>query len=243
MTISLKNLTIGLLVIAVLAFSVAAGFYFWKGRGGGTENVPLVNESIVNQTNEEPGQEEAVNVPLDSDQDLLTDDKEKELGTNPQNRDTDGDGLEDSLEIRMKHDPLVKDFNSGSIDSDKDGLTDEEEKFLGTDSNEADTDGDGIYDTGEIMGGTDPDKTDDFSQSGIEILSDTDKDGLPDKMEKEYGTDPAKADTDGDGLSDYEEIYLFGTNPLNPDTDGDGYKDGEEVKAGYNPKGQGKLVI
>ncbi|MFX1239424.1 MAG: hypothetical protein ACFE8P_17115, partial [Promethearchaeota archaeon] len=38
-------------------------------------------------------------------------------------------------------------------------------------------------------------------------------------------TDPAKADTDGDGWSDYYEIYLRGDEPTNPcsvDTDGDG---------------------
>ena len=35
------------------------------------------------------------------------------------------------------------------------------------------------------------------------------------------GTDPDEADTDGDGLTDGEEIAL-GTDPLNPDTDGDG---------------------
>ncbi len=42
-------------------------------------------------------------------------------------------------------------------------------------------------------------------------------------------------DSDGDGLSDYDEINIYGTDPLNPDTDGDGYNDGEEVSAGYDP--------
>ena len=41
-------------------------------------------------------------------------------------------------------------------------------------------------------------------------------------------------DTDGDGLSDAEELRL-GTNPLVADTDGDGFGDGEEVKKGFNP--------
>jgi hypothetical protein len=48
-------------------------------------------------------------------------------------------------------------------------------------------------------------------------------------------------DTDGDGLSDYEEKYLYGTDPKNPDTDGDGMKDGDEVKRGRNPLGPGSL--
>ena len=38
-----------------------------------------------------------------------------------------------------------------------------------------------------------------------------------------------EADSDGDGLSDAEEIKL-GTDPLNPDTDGDGVGDGIEVR-------------
>ena len=45
-----------------------------------------------------------------------------------------------------------------------------------------------------------------------------------------YHTDPENADTDGDGLSDAVEIAsgtgINGTNPLNPDTDGDGVPDG-----------------
>lgn len=48
-------------------------------------------------------------------------------------------------------------------------------------------------------------------------------------------------DTDGDGLSDYEEKYIYGTDPKNPDTDGDGMNDGDEVKQGRNPLGPGTL--
>lgn len=48
-------------------------------------------------------------------------------------------------------------------------------------------------------------------------------------------------DTDEDGLSDYEEEYIYGTSSRMKDTDGDGFLDGEEVKGGYNPKGEGKL--
>jgi len=48
-------------------------------------------------------------------------------------------------------------------------------------------------------------------------------------------------DTDNDGLFDREEVEVYKTDPLNFDTDGDGFLDGDEVKAGYNPKGEGKL--
>jgi lipoprotein-anchoring transpeptidase ErfK/SrfK len=42
-------------------------------------------------------------------------------------------------------------------------------------------------------------------------------------------------DSDHDGLSDYDEIYIYHTDPNNPDTDGDGYSDGLEVANGYDP--------
>lgn len=70
---------------------------------------------------------------------------------------------------------------------------------------------------------------------------DSDGDSLTDLQEAALGTNPNLIDSDFDGLSDYEEVYIYGTDPLNPDTDGDSYSDGDEVKNGYNPKGQGKL--
>lgn len=48
-------------------------------------------------------------------------------------------------------------------------------------------------------------------------------------------------DSDGDGLTDYQETNIYHTDLNSPDTDGDGYKDGDEVKNGYNPNGPGKL--
>lgn len=72
---------------------------------------------------------------------------------------------------------------------------------------------------------------------------DADSDGLTDAEEAQLGTDPLKIDTDGDGLNDREEVKIYLTDPTNPDTDGDTYKDGDEVRAGYNPKGPGRLLI
>ncbi len=59
---------------------------------------------------------------------------------------------------------------------------------------------------------------------------DDDNDGLTNAEERRYGTDPNNPDTDGDGLTDGEEVKRYHTNPLNPDTDGDGLPDGEEVQ-------------
>ena len=49
------------------------------------------------------------------------------------------------------------------------------------------------------------------------------------------GADPLSADTDGDGLSDGQEVNVYRTTPTNADTDGDGLKDGEEVGRDTNP--------
>jgi len=59
---------------------------------------------------------------------------------------------------------------------------------------------------------------------------DSDGDGLTDYEEIYiYGTDPYDPDTDGDGLTDGEEVLLYMTDPLNPDTDFDMLSDGDEV--------------
>jgi hypothetical protein len=72
--------------------------------------------------------------------------------------------------------------------------------------------------------------------------TDTDGDGLTDYQEVSiYHTNPFVADTDGDGLTDGDEVNVWHTNPLIADTDGDGYSDGSEVQNGYNPNGPGKL--
>lgn len=73
---------------------------------------------------------------------------------------------------------------------------------------------------------------------------DSDEDGIVDSLEEYFGTDLHSKDGDRDGLSDYQEVYEVGTHPLfadtddngiddyNDDIDGDGIVNGEEV--GYN---------
>lgn len=45
----------------------------------------------------------------------------------------------------------------------------------------------------------------------------------------------ALVDTDGDGLSDADEVNTYGTAPSNSDTDSDGRTDGDEVAMGFSP--------
>jgi hypothetical protein len=65
--------------------------------------------------------------------------------------------------------------------------------------------------------------------------TDTDGDGLSDSDEiLVYGTSPSRADTDGDNLSDGQEVAL-NTDPLTKDSDSDGVGDGLEVAYGTDP--------
>lgn len=64
---------------------------------------------------------------------------------------------------------------------------------------------------------------------------DTDGDGLTDEEEMALGTTISAADTDNDGLSDREEVQIYKSDPLKPDTDNDGQTDGEEIKSQHDP--------
>lgn len=87
----------------------------------------------------------------DWDNDGLSNSLERELGTDPRNPDTDGDGLEDGIEHNvLGTDPLLP-------DTDDDGLTDGDEVLVhSTDPLHPDTDRDGFLDGEEIQAGTDP---------------------------------------------------------------------------------------
>lgn len=65
--------------------------------------------------------------------------------------------------------------------------------------------------------------------------SDRDGDGLTDDDEAALGTNPDDPDSDGDRLSDGDEVNTFGTNPLSSRTDGDHLNDGDEVDMGLDP--------
>jgi hypothetical protein len=78
---------------------------------------------------------------------------------------------------------------------------------------------------------------------GINILPSEEKSLLKEETETLVQTVPAIIiiDSDQDGLPDDME-KIIGSDPDNNDTDGDGLSDGEEVKNDFNPLGEGELI-
>lgn len=68
-------------------------------------------------------------------------------------------------------------------------------------------------------------QTDYECQNSRCVAIDSDGDGLTDIEEKQIGTNPKLPDSDGDTLSDYQEVRALHTNPMNANTDGDRYND------------------
>jgi hypothetical protein len=168
---------------------------------------------------------------VDSDGDTLSDAYELARGSNPNLADTDGDGIDDGVEVRKLH----------------------------TDPTAADSDGDGFSDFAEVN--IDGDPTDYSPGQGDSNpndplstpTSDADGDGLTDSVEAVLGTDAHDADSDDDGLTDFEEVnrdgnpanYTAGvdTNPTDPDSDNDGVGDGLETGIGSDPVATVNTVV
>ena len=179
----------------------------------------------------------------DKDGDGLTKSTEKEIGTDPNNPDTDGDKLNDGEEFKTYFTAPL------NPDTDGDGLKDGEEvRSYKTDPVKADTDSDELSDGDEISKyNTDPlnrDTDQDKLTDGVEVNQvntdplneDTDADKLTDGDEFNlYKTDPLNSDSDGEGLNDGDEINMYRTDPLNPDTDLGSVSDLIEVNRGTNP--------
>jgi hypothetical protein len=132
----------------------------------------------------------------DRDDDQLSDDRERQLGTDPDRWDTDGDSITDGSEVDGFHtNPLLK-------DSDGDGIADQIEIWTHTDPNNPDTDGDGLSDGFEMAVGDHP-RVKDLDGNPAERAPIVD--GLVREMEKQIGVTEHNVDSDGDGFADWVE--------------------------------------
>ena len=190
---------------------------------------------------------------LDQDNDAISDEDERRLGTNPASDDSDNDGVKDNLELGADLSNPTDTDKDGIIDAldeddDNDTLLTSKEIALGTDPRNADTDDDALSDADEVNNlkiatnplnadtdndgitdgsevGSDPNQPMDSDKDGtIDALDeDDDNDGIPTALEIQVNSDPLNADSDGDGISDAIEI---GGNTNQPkDSDGDGIFD------------------
>ncbi len=193
----------------------------------------------------------------DADGDGVSNVQEFEWGTDPNNPDSDNDGIPDGWEImhgrgtgtRLGLNPM----NPVDAVLDYDWMTlpncpgEEHSQGLYTDIPYTNYDEyyrhnvDGMWSpTNPLNGDTDSDgipDPDDPKPVELEIdgitgggSGDSDGNGIPD------GTEPGNpnADSDGDGLSNGQEAGM-GTDPGNADSDGDGLTDGQEASGGTDP--------
>lgn len=177
----------------------------------------------------------------DCDGDSLSNGNEVFNNADPYNDDTDGDGVSDNKEVTDGDDPSdpcdptqIAGYssydNTSSVwqmgDCDGDGLTNSDELTNSTDPYNDDSDGDGVSDDDEVNGmpPTDPLDPCDPSQNegytaydntnAIWLAADCDMDGLTNAIEDSLGADPYNDDSDGDGVSDYDEVT--GDDPSDP---------------------------
>jgi hypothetical protein len=184
----------------------------------------------------------------DPDMDGLTNLEEFNAGSDPNNWDTDADGLPDGWEVDNRMDPadprdaeLDSDYWDGEQYSDYSAvpedhynnydeyyryyMTDQESGrviYRATDPNNPDTDGDNIMDPDDVWPWDYDEKYDGEGTTGPTKPTP----GPPNPMEP--------VDFDGDGILDYDET-LIGTDPWNPDTDGDGLSDSQELALDLDP--------
>ncbi len=149
---------------------------------------PLVFGSILNEIIKSPLQSESEETDVDTDGDGLTDAYESEFDVtilNPNEPDTDFDGLKDNVELKLNLFP-------GKADSDNDLIWDNDEirPFYAGDADwylnpeERDTDGDGQIDSAEC-----PERMERVDGISTGICRDTDLDGIPDAFDTDDDQD------------------------------------------------------
>lgn len=122
-------------------------------------------------------------------------------------------------------------------DNDSDGVLNFIEVMYHTDPEKADSDDDTLTDYDEMaILGTDPMKADSDENGTDDAAEDFDGDGISNYDELyTYNTDPVSIDSDGDGISDYDELFTYKTDPNKADTDGDEADDYWEIQNGFDP--------
>jgi hypothetical protein len=116
------------------------------------------------------------------------------------------------------------------VDSDDDGMPDHWEVCHGLDPDDP-------SDAAEDLDGDGLNNLDEFTVESNPTETDTDGDHVSDGDEvNQYGTDPVHVDSDRDGLWDGSEILSFETDPLSDDTDGDGMPDFFEIESKLYPR-------
>lgn len=222
---------------------------------------------------------------LDTDGDGLGDGEERMAGLDPLSIDSDGDGIPDAIELHGSYYVLVTNamtWVEAKADAELRGghlatIISQEEQWrinalVGIDTFRSNTvwlggwdeDQDGVWewvtdepfvyerwkndqpgDNQYIATFTGTDWKDrspvwkepcllEYDNCTNSVTADTDSDGLTDFEEMALAINPCKADTDADGLTDSEELS-FGTDPARSDSDNDGLSDSREVSLGTDP--------
>ncbi len=202
------------------------------GASDGAEDVNGNGKIDAGETNPNLLSDDGQVVEVDSDGDGLSDAQEIAIHTNPNDADTDDDGIIDGLEINYAvdhdHDGLI---NALDVDSDGDGIFDGTELGYTEEDIHEDTargifrpDADGGVTVSSMInadsdGGGTPDGWEDFNSNGAVDPGETSNQNGQD--------DTPQVDTDGDGLSDPQEGFI-GSDPNDADSDNDGVVDGDE---------------
>ena len=174
-----------------MGFSASVSFFGNRFQSGSaTQTAAASTAQVIGATQTIVANQTAAAVAgqQDTDGDGLLNQQEASYGTDPNNADTDRDGLIDGQEVfQTGTSPLVP-------DTDGDGLLDGDEIKRRTNPLIPDTDGDSSRDGDEVRLGTDP------------LRMDTDSDGLPDGVEVGSCPDPLNPDSDHDGIIDGRDL-------------------------------------
>jgi clumping factor A len=214
------------------------------GVSDGNEDTNLNGVKDAGETDPNDGADDMPAQVPDADKDGLGDALEATLGTDPNDGDSDDDGVSDGLEPNPAADSDGDgQTNAVDMDSDNDGLFDGTE--MGLDCSNLDTD----LGVGHCLADADGGLT-----KTSPISADTDRGGVSDGSEdanlngaidsgeldpNDDGDDASVVDADKDGLSDGLEATL-GTNPNDADSDNDGILDGDEANPSSDPDDDGK---